>query len=156
MFLAAVDLGRFLSDVVIKFYAKAEQAQKKLANLCGFPKKNAVISLETTALKVLTPIKRRSINRFAKKTRKSKKKESNKKRLPLAVNGLIILLFCMFGGVSTQNIINIFLVSRLYTQQPEATKKTSSGHSSSLSIWWLTWPWARCRATYLKYWRLSI
>ncbi|KAI6182878.1 Uncoordinated protein 58 [Aphelenchoides bicaudatus] len=117
MFLAAVDLGRFLSEVVLKIYAKAEQAQKKLLHLCGCPKKAVISQVETKALKVLTPIKRRSLTR----TKKSKKKENeppNKKRLPLSVNASILLLFCMFGGIvyraaggNQKNFIGAFFVT---------------------------------------------
>ncbi|CAD5209752.1 unnamed protein product [Bursaphelenchus xylophilus] len=98
MFLAAVDIGRFLSHVVLKVY---NQFQTNLRFTWCCPKKNDVISqVETKARKVLTPIKRKSFSRKSFRKKNSKKDErSNKKRLPLSVNASILLLFCMFGGL---------------------------------------------------------
>ncbi|CAD5206668.1 unnamed protein product [Bursaphelenchus okinawaensis] len=99
MFLAAVDIGRFLSHVVLHIYNQFQQSKFRLLWFC--PKKNEVISqVETKALKVLTPIKRKSFSRKSFRKKSSKKEDkNNKKRLPLSVNASILLLFCMFGGL---------------------------------------------------------
>ncbi|KAI6207847.1 Uncoordinated protein 58 [Aphelenchoides besseyi] len=113
MFLAAVDIGHFLSDVVLRFY---EQTQKKKAKWCGCGRNKSVIAqVETKALKVLTP-KRKSISEKIKSTKK--KDNPKKKRLPLSVNFSILLLFCMCGGLvyiaaggKEKNFIGAFFVT---------------------------------------------
>ncbi|KAI1697169.1 ion channel domain-containing protein [Ditylenchus destructor] len=121
MILAAVDIGRFLSDVVLSTYTRIERAAKKVSSLFGFSRTtNSVIShVETKALKVLHNTRRRSLPRkHIKKenttaeytkidtevehdTHKSAKDHPKvtKKRLPLSVNAAILLMFCMLGGV---------------------------------------------------------
>ncbi|KAH7730078.1 Protein TWK-47 [Aphelenchoides avenae] len=108
MVLAAVDIGRFLSDMVLLSYAKAERARKRLSVLFGCPRKaNVITQVETKALKVLQP----KIRRKSKSDQQSVKSAPGpdvpaeagpvrpKKRLPLWVNAAILLLFCMFGGL---------------------------------------------------------
>ncbi|VDK64794.1 unnamed protein product [Onchocerca ochengi] len=94
MVLAAVDIGRFLSDIVLGLYQKYCTMKHKFAKGCGFLEKK---------LHVMELLESKGIRK-----RKIKEKEmivtikgsnNNERRLPLSVNASILLVFCMLGGV---------------------------------------------------------
>uniref|UniRef100_A0A914EB84 Potassium channel domain-containing protein n=2 Tax=Acrobeloides nanus TaxID=290746 RepID=A0A914EB84_9BILA len=102
MVLAAVDIGRFLSDVVLFVYSKIESIGiwKRIASLCGFPKNaNIVTQVEIKAIKVLQHTKRRMKRHKSSHEKPEAIEENPKKRLPLSVNAAILLMFCMLGGL---------------------------------------------------------
>ncbi|KAM3715809.1 Uncoordinated protein [Dirofilaria immitis] len=94
MVLAAVDIGRFLSDIVLGLYQKYRMMKYKLAKVCGcLEKKLHVIQLlETNGIRKRTRNDKEMIVTI-------KKNDSNERRLPLLVNASILLVFCMLGGV---------------------------------------------------------
>uniref|UniRef100_A0A7I4XUD5 Ion transport 2 domain containing protein n=1 Tax=Haemonchus contortus TaxID=6289 RepID=A0A7I4XUD5_HAECO len=110
MVLAAVDIGRFLSHIVLELYAKYQVMSSSLS--C-----RKKLTTTTTAVLRSKPWERRSL----KSQRKSssleetdeiesangeEEEESEKakppaaKRLPLSINAGILLVFCMMGGVT--------------------------------------------------------
>uniref|UniRef100_A0AAF5Q1G9 Ion_trans_2 domain-containing protein n=2 Tax=Wuchereria bancrofti TaxID=6293 RepID=A0AAF5Q1G9_WUCBA len=100
MVLAAVDIGRFLSDIVLRLYRKYCVMKHKIAKACGCSEKKQLIMelMETKGIPHVSKIRKRK--------RKGKEmmvtiKEGNAEvnRLPLSVNASILLVFCMLGGV---------------------------------------------------------
>ncbi|MCP9259866.1 Uncoordinated protein 58 [Dirofilaria immitis] len=83
MVLAAVDIGRFLSDIVLGLYQKYRMMKYKLAKVCGCLEKNYMLYNYWKRMVFVT----------------IKKNDSNERRLPLLVNASILLVFCMLGGV---------------------------------------------------------
>ncbi|KAL3125086.1 hypothetical protein niasHT_000358 [Heterodera trifolii] len=126
--LAAVDIGRFLSDVVLISYDKCLRTAKSVLAFCGVRcRTGKVIShVETKALQSLNRLQQKkpmvalaiSKKKGRQKHRdedggggengggadkmqkeKGKTEPKGKRRLPLSVNAAILLLFCMLGGV---------------------------------------------------------
>ncbi|KAL3121253.1 hypothetical protein niasHT_000406 [Heterodera trifolii] len=127
--LAAVDIGRFLSDVVLISYDKFLRTAKNVLAFCGVRcRTGKVIShVETKALQSLNRLQQKkpmvalaiSKKKGRQKHRdedgrgregndggvdkmqkeKGKTEPKGKRRLPLSVNAAILLLFCMLGGV---------------------------------------------------------
>ncbi|KAL3125084.1 hypothetical protein niasHT_000356 [Heterodera trifolii] len=126
--LAAVDIGRFLSDVVLISYDKFLRTAKSVLAFCGVRcRTGKVIShVETKALQSLNRLQQKkpmvalaiSKKKGRQKHRdedggggrndggadkmqkeKGKTEPKGKRRLPLSVNAAILLLFCMLGGV---------------------------------------------------------
>uniref|UniRef100_A0AC34Q6F8 Potassium channel domain-containing protein n=1 Tax=Panagrolaimus sp. JU765 TaxID=591449 RepID=A0AC34Q6F8_9BILA len=134
MVLAAVDIGRFLSDIVIWGYSKFENASfvSRLFKTSKKPsigncKKKSFRSwrgkrMSNGGLKHLEEAEKLTPSadsvRYKKlKTRPKNAQEKPKKRLPLSVNASILLLFCMLGGVvyaaghNDKNFIEGFFVT---------------------------------------------
>ncbi|KAK0398252.1 hypothetical protein QR680_002499 [Steinernema hermaphroditum] len=104
MVLAAVDIGRFLSDVVLFLYTKNLRAWKRLTDMLGFTAKKQQM-MELVEIKAIKPQRRRSRRRLSRRkrrgfgrSRRQKEADPNAKRLPLSVNAAILLLFCCLGG----------------------------------------------------------
>ncbi|CAG9533758.1 unnamed protein product [Cercopithifilaria johnstoni] len=100
MVLAAVDIGHFLSDIVLRLYRKYCMMKHRFAKACGCSEKMRLIMelMETKGVPYISKIR--------KPEKKSKEiivtiKENigEVKRLPLSVNASILLVFCMLGGV---------------------------------------------------------
>uniref|UniRef100_A0A1I7ZFW4 Ion_trans_2 domain-containing protein n=1 Tax=Steinernema glaseri TaxID=37863 RepID=A0A1I7ZFW4_9BILA len=102
MVLAAVDIGRFLSDVVIFLYSKNVRAWKRLTDILGFTAKKQQM-MELVEIKAIKPQRRISRRRRRPRSRgpfrRRKELDPNAKRLPLSVNAAILLLFCCLGGL---------------------------------------------------------
>ncbi|WKX92099.1 hypothetical protein Q1695_010269 [Nippostrongylus brasiliensis] len=128
MVLAAVDIGRFLSHIVLELYAKYQVMSSSLS--CSE-------QLSTTTTAVLRARKPFTKERHEPKTppRKTstleeddqrdsdvvdedeeedseKEKEPAAKRLPLSINAGILLVFCMMGGVTYIAAGNLTLSSK--------------------------------------------
>ncbi|KAF7629975.1 hypothetical protein Mgra_00009004 [Meloidogyne graminicola] len=113
--LAAVDVGRFLSDVVLAIYDRILKAFYRLRKLCcqmrrrrtgplqnietniAFNKSNDSIAHKRRQ-KQLIVSSLPSKNNKKSKTENETNGEETKRRLPLSVNAAILLLFCMLGG----------------------------------------------------------
>ncbi|TMS37827.1 hypothetical protein L596_004680 [Steinernema carpocapsae] len=104
MVLAAVDIGRFLSDVVLTLYSKNVRAWKHLKDMLGFRAKKQQM-MELVEIKAIKPQRRRSRRRIPRNRksrpwgRRRKEADPNAKRLPLSVNAAVLLLFCCVGGL---------------------------------------------------------
>uniref|UniRef100_A0A915NCZ3 Potassium channel domain-containing protein n=1 Tax=Meloidogyne javanica TaxID=6303 RepID=A0A915NCZ3_MELJA len=115
--LAAVDIGRFLSDVVLAIYDRILRTFRRLRKLCCRIRRRrtgpvTLQNIETNLLAFNTSQpslanRRRhkqlvvnalpNKNKQKSKTNESEKNEETKRRLPLSVNAAILLLFCMLG-----------------------------------------------------------
>ncbi|KAL3997165.1 Ion channel family protein [Acanthocheilonema viteae] len=100
MVLAAVDIGHFLSDIVLRLYRKYCMMKHKFARACGCSGKKRFIT-ELMEVKGIP-----HVSKIRKGERKSKEVvvtikdgSAEVKRLPLSVNASILLVFCMLGGM---------------------------------------------------------
>ncbi|KAL6731936.1 hypothetical protein Aduo_002753 [Ancylostoma duodenale] len=102
MVLAAVDIGRFLSHIVLELYAKYQEMLSSL---------NCRRKLTTKTATVLRAkkqwIKSSSVEEHDEgeapedeEAGSETQKPPNAKRLPLSINAGILLVFCMMGGVT--------------------------------------------------------
>uniref|UniRef100_A0A915PN87 Potassium channel domain-containing protein n=1 Tax=Setaria digitata TaxID=48799 RepID=A0A915PN87_9BILA len=100
MVLAAVDIGHFLSDIVLRLYRKYCLMKRKLTKACSCSekKRHVMEMMETKAISRVPGIRKRG-----KKEKEMivtvEESNSEAKHLPLAVNASILLIFCMLGGV---------------------------------------------------------
>ncbi|VDP41383.1 unnamed protein product [Heligmosomoides polygyrus] len=85
MVLAAVDIGRFLSHIVLELYAKLTSMNKGVSH-----EKSSSLEEED----------RRSESEEEEDEDSEKEKQPAAKRLPLSINAGILLVFCMMGGVT--------------------------------------------------------
>uniref|UniRef100_A0A914I995 Potassium channel domain-containing protein n=1 Tax=Globodera rostochiensis TaxID=31243 RepID=A0A914I995_GLORO len=135
--LAAVDIGRFLSDVVLTSYDKILRTAKRVSVLCGVRRRTGkvILQVETKALQSLNRLQQKKPMIVLANSKKGRRRNGEgdgaggegkedktepigKRRLPLSVNAAILLLFCMLGGVvymaaagSDHNFIEGFFVT---------------------------------------------
>ncbi|KJH42158.1 Ion channel [Dictyocaulus viviparus] len=99
MVLAAVDIGRFLSHIVLELYAKY---QAMLSSLSCRKK----LTTSTVAIRAKKSWKGTCMEETDQANQSEDDEDSEKekqpvaKRLPLSINAGILLVFCMMGGVT--------------------------------------------------------
>nr|CAD2140550.1 unnamed protein product [Meloidogyne enterolobii] len=115
--LAAVDIGRFLSDVVLAIYDRILRTFRRLRKLCCRIRRRRTgpVTLQNIETNLAFNTSQPSLanrrrhkqlvvnalpnkNKQKSKNNESQKNEETKRRLPLSVNAAILLLFCMLGG----------------------------------------------------------
>ncbi|EFO25545.2 hypothetical protein LOAG_02945 [Loa loa] len=100
MVLAAVDIGHFLSDIVLLLYQKYCMMKHKIGKACGCSEKKQFVMelMETKSIPHVPKIRKRK--KESKEVIVSMKESNTEmKGLPLSVNASILLVFCMLGGM---------------------------------------------------------
>lgn len=100
MVLAAVDIGQFLSEIVLRFYRNYRTMKHKLEKACGCTEKKRQM-MELVETKAISHVPTTIRLKRKKKCKEMRAEMANYevKNLPLSVNASILLVFCMLGGL---------------------------------------------------------
>ncbi|KAE9421730.1 hypothetical protein Angca_007250, partial [Angiostrongylus cantonensis] len=107
MVLAAVDIGRFLSHIVLELYAKVYFFFQYQVMLMSLSCRKKLTTTTTAVLRAKKSWRSTSVEVEEKGSQDEEDQEDTEKvkqpaakRLPLSINAGILLVFCMMGGVT--------------------------------------------------------
>ncbi|PAV74675.1 hypothetical protein WR25_19457 [Diploscapter pachys] len=95
MVLAAVDIGKFLSHIVLTIYAKYLQMVERIKKVFKHD-----IPARTRSLRKCKESAAGEETEVEKESSEEETPKEEERRLPLIINASILLIFCMFGGVT--------------------------------------------------------